>query len=228
MKKFLLVFLFFISVAGMKISFGQTGIWTWINGDTIPGSLGYYGVQGVADSLNQPQGVYEGCEWNDNNGKFWLFGGENYYGYYNDLWKYDPSTNLWVWMKGPGVPNDLGNYGTIGVASNSNVPPARGYAMASWTDHNGYLWLYGGNSYLNQDYWFNDLWKYDITTNQWTWVSGSIPSNQPPTYGVKGIPSTLNSPGGRNEVVATWVDDQNNLWLFGGAALNTGYAYNDL
>jgi hypothetical protein len=36
-----------------------------------------------------------------------------------------------------------GIYGTLGVASSSNVPGAR-YGAESWTDSTGNLWLFGG------------------------------------------------------------------------------------
>jgi hypothetical protein len=40
----------------------------------------------------------------------------------------------------------------------------------------------------------NDLWKFDITTNEWTWMSGSSIPNQPGNYGVKGVADLLMFP----------------------------------
>src|SRR5271168_3932456 len=59
---------------------------------------------------------------------------------------------------------------------------------------------------------------------EWAWMSGSntVPppyEGQQGTYGTLGVPSTLNSPGGRSNAV-TWVDGENNLWLFGGVDPN--------
>ena len=64
-------------------------------------------------------------------------------GYLNDLWKFDGSN--WSWISGDNTVDSLGVYGVKGVASPSNVPGARRYAM-SWTDSNGALWLFGGNA----------------------------------------------------------------------------------
>ena len=60
----------------------------------------------------------------------------------------------------------------------------------------------------------NDLWKYDISTNRWTWVKGSAWSRTP-VYGTKGVPSPSNDPGSLAEL-HTWVDQSGNFWFFGG------------
>lgn len=211
--------------------FAQVGMWTWINGDTTIGQVPHYGIQGLPSPLNYPSGAYEGCEWTDKQVNFWYFGGAvSYYGQTSDLWRYDPVTNMWTWMKGPGVADDTGNYGVQGVSAITNLPPCRIFGMASWTDTSGNLWMYGGYNNVNnggQDNTFNDLWKYDIGTNEWAWISGSQTPNQSPTYGVKGVSSSNNSPGARSELGCNWVDEDNNLWMFGGAASN-GAKYGDL
>ncbi len=65
----------------------------------------------------------------------------------------------------------------------------------------------------------NDLWRFDGT--YWTWISGSNTTNQYGDYGIRGIPSPSNIPGGRR-YTGSWIDSNNNLWLFGG----DGYAVN--
>ncbi|RYG55543.1 MAG: hypothetical protein EON56_05485, partial [Alphaproteobacteria bacterium] len=40
----------------------------------------------------------------------------------------------------------------------------------------------------------NDLWKYNIATNQWTWMSGSKVGRNPGVYGIKGVASPENFP----------------------------------
>lgn len=42
-----------------------------------------------------------------------------------------------------------------------------------------------------------DLWKYDLNTNQWTWVSGSKAINQPSFYHQVGVPHADNIPAAR-------------------------------
>ncbi|MEO8147607.1 MAG: kelch repeat-containing protein [Bacteroidia bacterium] len=207
-------------------TFAQAGMWTWMNGDSVPNSLGVFGTQGVPSPLNHPPAVYEPAEFTDLQGNFWLFGGTDVnQDEYSDLWKYDPLINQWTWVKGTSLPNYPGYYGIKGVPSINNLPPTRAWGTASWVDLNGDFWIYGGFGFYNS---MNDFWKYHIATNTWTWMHGSTIPNQPPVYGVLGIPDTSNTPGSRYECNATWVDG-NNLWLLGGFTSSTaGYATNTL
>lgn len=205
-----------------------TGKWTWVSGSNAVGGLPVYGQQGVAASGNVPGALQGAVGWVGPNGSLWLFGGENGSNYYNTLWKYDPTTNEWTWVSGANTPNAAASYGAQGTASASNVPGPR-YASAAWVDKNGMLWLFGGLGYDSSAGFgdLNDLWKYDPTTNQWTWVSGSKTKNASGNYGTRGTASAGNTPGGR-DAAAAWLDpDGTTLWLFGGEdySLNN---YNDL
>ena len=152
-------------------SYAQAGQWTWMLGANYPGNNAVYGTKTVFDSVNNPDGLYEACQWTDTSGNFWLFGGTATSTLVNNnLWKYDPTINQWAWMNGPGTQNDPGNYGTRGVPSATNVPPCRSLAMATWVDKNNNLWFFGG---VENNTSFNDLWRYNISTNQWTWISGN-------------------------------------------------------
>ncbi len=199
------------------------GMWTWVKGANTPNAAAVYGSRGVAANANTPRGLYAPVAWTDLQGNFWLFGGvDNNSNCYNDLWKYDNITNTWTWIKGPGVSGNTGTYGTIGVPALTNNPPARGYGSAMWTDMNGDLWLYGGY----RGGYYADLWRYQISTNTWTWMHGPTGTFAAPVYGTQGIPSINNNPGQRGECCANWVDSNNNLWLFGGFA--NGPSMNDL
>jgi N-acetylneuraminic acid mutarotase len=142
-------------------------------------------------------------------------------------------------MSGSSVipPTDTGPpgvYGTLGVASATNVPGGRYYAV-SWTDKQGNLWLFGGEGEDAVETFgiLNDLWEFNVTTREWTWMSGSttIPGygdGQPGVYGQLGIPGTKNTPGGRFGAFG-WTDQQGNLWLFGGGGFDsTGAIFGDL
>jgi len=202
--------------------FAQVGEWTWIHGSSTTNGAANYGTQGIPSPTNVPASVYEASEWTDLNGNFWTLGGSTSGGFAGDLWKYDPLTNEWTWMKGTGTLNDPGSYGVQGVSSPTNRPGSRGFGGASWVDTSGYLWLFSG--YSNFGY-YNDLWKYDISTNEWTWISGPSANNQSGSYGVRGVASATNIPGSRCEYAAAWTDNTSDLWLFSG--YNSGY-YNDL
>jgi hypothetical protein len=197
--------------------FSQAGEWVWMKGDSIPNQLGNFGVQGVPGLTNNPPALYEPCEWTDLNGNFWLFGG--YIGpspsinNLADLWKFNPSTEEWTWVRGPGTINYAGNYGVQGVPSITNQPPSLGFGVATWVDINGDLWLYGGFKPLGS---MNTLWKFTIATNTWTWIHGSNVASISPVYGTKGFPSSSNTPGSRAECFNRWIDSIGNLWLFGG------------
>jgi len=211
-------------------SFNQ---WTWINGDDVIDKPGVFGVQGVAAVTNKPGGRYVSVSWKDNSGNFWLFGGsgfnESTQGSLNDLWKYNPSTNQWTWVKGDKIINGAGAYGTQGSADANNKPGAR-YVSVSWTDLTGNLWLFGGYGYAsaNEGY-LNDLWKYNPSTNQWSWIKGDNNIDQTAVYGVQGMPSLTNKSGSRTSCVS-WTGSNGDLWLFGGYGFDTNDAgiLNDL
>ena len=220
MKKLLLLVLFTISFKSFLFSQIVPGEWTWMNGNNSIDPISV-GIVGLPYPGNTPPGTYEACEWTDNQGNFWLFGGLSEYNYYMyaDLWKFNPLINEWLWVKGTGIPNQPAVYGVQGVPSINNNPGGRGFGTLTWTDANGDLWLFGGettNSYLGG--FSNELWKYNISSNEWTWMSGS---NTTPlgNYGTMGISSPNNLPPGRCETACSWVEN-NNLWLFGGQVSN--------
>ena len=190
-----------------------------MGGSLGSGALGLYGTKGVPDPTNMPAGRYQGAYWTDLQGNFWLFGGFLPFGYGNDLWKYDVATNQWTWINGPQLVSDQnGEWGVKGVPSVNNYPSARTFGPNCWTDKNGDLWLYGGygfDRFSNQGG-LTDLWRYRISTNEWTWVWGADTANQSPVHGTINVSAPTNSPGGRVECKSGWVDDNNNLWLFGG------------
>lgn len=193
--------------------------WTWVGGSNVPEQPGVYGSRGVPSPANVPGARYNAASWTDAAGNFWLFGGlgvdsNGTRGDLNDLWKYDPATNLWTWMGGPAkLCSTQSNYlcpsvyGTQGIPAQDNAPGSRTGA-STWTDSCGNLWLFGGEG--------NDLWKYDSETNLWAWMSGAnIAVGQNGTYGTLGVPDPGNVPGARVGAAA-WTDKAGNLWLFGG------------
>jgi len=215
------------------------GEWTWIGGNDTTDALGVYGAQGVAATSNIPGSRAGGATWTDRSGNLWLFGGfnPNIYAsvdwWFNDLWEFNPATKAWTWVSGSSSPNASGSYGTIGVASAGNVPGAR-FAAVHWTDSSGNLWLFGGEGYDSTGavVQLNDLWMFNPTTGQWTWISGSTTGNAAGVYGKLGVAAPGNVPGGRDGSFS-WIDTAGNLWLFGGEGYNNAHPnatnwYNDL
>jgi hypothetical protein len=212
MKKNILAIIFCCAFK-FDVCVAQAGEWTWMKGSNTTIFNAIYGTQGIPAPANTPQGFYEACEWRDHDGNFWLYGGYNSGSVFSNLWKYNVATNEWTWVKGPGNnASENPNYGTQGVPAATNTPGARSRGVPTWVDSSGNLWLFGGLG----DFEEGDLWKYDIATNEWTWVKGPNTPNQPGIYGIQGVPDANNNPGSRHETSATWIDDQNNLWMFGG------------
>lgn len=195
--------------------------WAWIKGDNIIAQIGVYGTQGTAASNNKPGGRTEAAKWRDNNGNIWIFGGYGHdgissLGLLNDLWKYDPVLNQWTWMKGSNTTNASAVYGTLNTSSIVNTPGPR-QGAATWHDNAGNLYLFGGlGNGSNAVYGsLNDLWRYNISTNSWTWINGSSVVNQNGIYGTLNTPSVSNRPGGR-AYTSSWKDASGNFWILGG------------
>jgi N-acetylneuraminic acid mutarotase len=206
-----------------------TNNWSWIKGSNTIDQSGVYGVQGVPNTNNLPGSRSESVSW-ELNGQLYLMGGYSFdgtgvQGFMNDLWKYDPATNNWTWLKGSNVANPLDNYGTRGIAAPSNTPGGRG-GSATWV-FNGRLYLMGGSFGYDK---YNDLWEFDSRTNNWTWLKGSNLPDQTGTYGTLGVSATSNVPGAR-EFSGTPNLYNNKLYLLSGFGTdntpNSGYM-NDL
>jgi hypothetical protein len=157
-----------------------TGQWTWMGG---------------ADQINQP-GTYSGAvgtlvpgarvgavTWKDNSGNFWLFGGYGFdgsgdEGFLSDLWEY--TGGKWSFVSGSAQTNQNGVYGTAGTPAAGNAPGGRQEAVG-WADANGNLYLFGGegeDSVGTTGGILNDLWVYNIASNQWTYVMGATHGTQ--------------------------------------------------
>lgn len=194
----------------------STNEWTWMSGDTIVNQHGVYSPKGVSSPINTPGARQKGITWVDKENNLWLYGGDGYVadtlGYINDFWKYNISTNEWTWVNGDSNGCwQFGDYGTKGVYSILNNPAARRDA-GSWTDSVGNLWLFGGQtpSWGSR----NDLWKYDISLNQWMWVKGDMAGNEFAVWGTKGVPDINSKPRGKSAAVY-WIDNFGNFWVWG-------------
>jgi N-acetylneuraminic acid mutarotase len=245
----------------------QDGQWVWMGGSSTlnsalsctpqstvvcTGQPGVYGTQGQPAAGNIPAGRMGAVTWVDGSGNLWLFGGvggqlDIYAGshgvetYFNDLWKFNPSTNQWTWISGGNTGNQFGVYGTMGSPGAANVPGGR-FGAVGWLDRSGNLWMFGGDGIVNgygsvgtnQIQWvLNDLWMFNPSTSQWTWMGGSntFPCSvlndgtvqcDPPAgvYGTLGTPAAANLPGARAYPTA-WTDTTGNFWLFGGSGYDS-------
>ena len=190
--------------------------WTWVSGSKITEDFG----QRVLHTNSPSPRVYA-SSWIDANGNLWLFGGNDPYGTSNknnELWKFSPTTGVWVLVSGSGgtetTPLAFGVYGTKGIPSVNNYPGAREGAT-TWTDRDGSFWLFGGHG-LGASCencfggFLNDLWKFNPRDSTWTWVSGSSTADS-----FNAPVSNVNLPSSRHNG-SSWIDPHGNLWLFGG------------
>jgi hypothetical protein len=195
--------------------------WTLISGNGSIDQHGYYSGETI-----YPGARYGSVSWIDSDNNLWLFGGygfdsydNNGEGMLNDLWKFDPLAEEWEYISGSDSADTPGIYGDQGTSYESGYYPGARYESISWIDSNGNLWLFGGLGYdsVASEYYqnLNDLWKFDPLLKEWTWVSGSNSADEPGVYGSQGTPSESNHPGARVSSVS-WIDSDNNLWLFGG------------
>jgi hypothetical protein len=214
------------------------------NGCIICAAPPVFGTYQKSAPDNTPGSLQFPAQWTDREGNLWLFGGSEYKivgGTYdvelmNALWKFDVASHRWSWMGGSNSVNGNvpGVYGSLGQAAPGNTPGGRSGA-ASWIDGSGNFWLFGGNgqdSAGNKGY-LNDLWMFNPSSNQWTWMGGSSTFSAACLAGTDactapGVPGTFQAPAAGNtpegrDGASFWTDLQGNIWLFGG---ETDVSYN--
>ena len=226
----------------------STSQWAWMGGSSSASQPGVYGTLGTAAAGNVPGSRASAASWIDSNGKLWLLGGmgedaNGIWGWLNDLWLFNPSTNLWTWMGGNNTvgtgcdqSGDCGRpgvYGTLETPASANIPGGR-YGANTWIDGSGHVWLFGGNGFDAGGKWglLNDLWEFNPSTSEWTWMSGSNSvgtstgpiDGQPGVYGTLGTAAAGNIPGGRRGA-SSWIDNQGNLWLLEGEGTDANGNY---
>lgn len=207
--------------------------WTWIKGNSLPNTPSFHLAQGVASPLNEP-GTRRGSIPGEINGQLYLLGGFNIFmgagGTNNDLWKFDPSTNMWTWVKGDDGADINGVYGQIGVENVQNKPGSRSQTKM-WVSNNA-LYLFGGiGQGESQGGHLSDIWKYNPASNAWTWVGGSKEIEIESRYGAQGHFSINNTPSGRASIYIS--NNQTDIYLFGGIEISDdpqfgGVSLNDL
>jgi N-acetylneuraminic acid mutarotase len=206
-----------------------SGLWTWLGGSTLMNAAGRYGQLLAPDAANW-QGGRDGATAWVAEGKFYLFGGygcgaTGAPGLLNDLWRYDPASGQWTWLKGGKTAGAAGVYGTQGKAATANTPGGRKDAAGA-VSINGKCFLFGGIGVdsAKQTGFLNDFWQFDPVTLNWTWQRGSKLADQLGSSVISGgVPAPANTPSGRTGAAA-WLDANLNLFVFGGFGLDaSGY-----
>jgi hypothetical protein len=229
------------------------GQWTWVSGSSAVDQNGIY----PPTANPYPGARTNAVSWTDASGNFWLFGGfgkdgAGTLGFLNDLWEY--SGGIWTFVSGSSLANQVGIYGSPGVASGTNAPGGRQEAVG-WADAAGNLWLFGGegedaNNPPTANGILDDLWVFNITAKQWTFVMGNTKANQTGVYEAQTVVGPVSTIGaastcgltvgltvGSNVIcspVSTtgalpgsrwgasgWTDAGGNFWLYGGWGLDS-------
>lgn len=185
--------------------------WTWMNGSNTAGAMGVYSgtvTPGARDSV---------MTWKDGSGNFWLFGGAGtdssaHSGGFNDVWEYNPTTNLWANVSGSQLVDQSGG----------GTDPSGRQAGMVWTDSAGNVWLFGGLGYdtgsASSGVYLCDMWKFNMTTRVWSLVMACTHGD----YDTFGAFTAANWPPMR-AAASTWTDGSGRLWMFGGQEGGAGY-----
>lgn len=193
--------------------------WAWRGGDDRSTNRTFSSGLGVTSSSDSPGPRDRYAVSLDSEG-YWLFGGIGFDRSGRprtmaDLWRFDTATRRWSWRAGDPRGSVSSVPGTLGTASLANYPGGR-YGSALWRIA-GTTYAFGGAGFgltSPSERWQNDLWRYREGEG-WTWLKGSEFVDQTGVYGVQGVASPSNTPGGRR-YMAYWSDANGQLYIFGG------------
>ncbi len=161
-----------------------------------------FGTKGIANKNNFPgPRSSTAATWLDSDGNIWLFGGHDRSASFDitgDLWKFDVTSKLWTFVNGG---EDEVVHGEIGQPSSTAYPQIElglnSSRNFSFTDKNGDLVLFRTTgSHLGSK---NDVWRYNIESNKWTWLEGGEDADSDNGIG--------------HSIRASWTDDEN-LYYF--------------
>ena len=170
-------------------------------------------AMGAENVNNHPGRLSHHTSWFYNN-SLYTFGGTPFYttdedGYYNQVWKYNLTTQQWACLKNPSGTDAL--YGEQLVSNANNTPPRLQSTSTAVTIGNE-AYFFGGReiggdtSDLDNRGLHSCLWKFNMTTNEWTWMKGRTIVFNPGFYGKKGIEREENLPASQANSFL-WVDN---------------------
>lgn len=137
-------------------------------------------------------------------------------------------SRYWTWISGSDIPNENSKFDLLPFSVSSDYDkyhPGSRMNYASWLSKFGeHIYIFGGYNYnliTSEDLYFQDLWIFDVLNRSWCWMSKTKSSiiNKKSNYGLGNIASETNIPSSRN-LAYSWIDDNDDLWLFGGSGLD--------
>ncbi|HEY4055080.1 MAG TPA: kelch repeat-containing protein [Kofleriaceae bacterium] len=186
----------------------STGAWTWIAGPSIGGNASNRGTLGVASPTTLPT-YYGACAFGDaRDGALWMLDTQG------DVYRFDLATTNWTWIAGPAVDDTRATPGPPRVLSDSATPGVS-VSVNCWSDARNNLWLQGGFNGVGTDTGTNALWLFETDVQRWALVTGDTGTQQPGSYGTRGVADPANTPSARQNGM-DWIGPDGELWLFGG------------
>jgi N-acetylneuraminic acid mutarotase len=180
--------------------------WTLVSGSTSKDAMASYTTPTMIGAKYAHSMIY-----NPNDNCLYVFGGQanNVYSTqvtFNELWKYDITTNIWIFLYGAKGLNQISSY------NNPFSIGSRSYSSMIYSQSKNSLIIFGGTGFTNTNSYsvdLNDVWMYDLTLMNWKYISGSTLGNQ---WGSYTGPYTI---GGRNEFSLVYHPNEF-LIVFGG------------
>ncbi|MGE8556247.1 MAG: DUF7619 domain-containing protein [Chryseobacterium jejuense] len=199
---------------------GITSFWVldtatkqWKKLNEVNSNTPNYGVKGVASSTNFPGPRSGTITWVDNNGNLWMYG-NNDFPKQTDMWKYDPSTNMWTWISG--TQTDSSSLPAQQGISSATALPKTYKDSYTWVDNQNNLWMFGGSKLITDYSSSNQVWKYNTSTNQWTWMKGADDTdyqNAANVLGSENVEDPVNTPGELYMYKGAFWQDNNSIYV---------------
>ncbi|WP_329805743.1 DUF7619 domain-containing protein [Flavobacterium facile] len=189
------------------------------------------GIIGVEDTNNRPGCLLGYTSWFFDN-CLWYYGGSSenntaVNSVQKKVWKFNLLTQKWTCVKDPNTIDAI--YGQQNTSNIVNTPPSLIH-MSNSVVHNNEAYFIGGyelggntTNELNRGH-HGSLWKYNMLTNQWTWLKGKQLTKHPGFHGKKGIERSENLPSSR--LNSFLLIENNALKLYGGNAFQANGAIN--
>lgn len=116
------------------------------------------------------------------------------------------TSGMWCWISGSNSPNQTSSVAIAqGEESPSNFLGSKDDYVIFY--HNNHIWIFGGYIKEGGLYgYLNDLWKFNLDTYMWTWVSG--------TFEAVFAASSSTHPGARTRLPLAVTNTS--IWIFGG------------
>lgn len=209
------------------------GQWAFIAGSQDTGMPGIYNTKGSLSIPVNGTAAHPGSReaalgaWDETNQVFYMIGGwgwgnsDSSDGLLSDVWKFDASTNRWVWVGGSDEIYAAPVYDQHGVY-NITHPGGIGYGFAAFDLATQAVYFYGGLRMISDSEYdiTSDIFSYRVTDNLFASYNGPrvfVGEN----YGVQGVPAPTNVPFPRFGSNGFYNPGRHVVTMYGGA-VNTG------